>query len=124
MTLEAPDPGGPHSQDRRLQSLVYELDKKVHALELSAATHNLEVAYLKGEVVGIRSSTASSFEVKAASELVNERLNSLQKEASTGIKALHDQVAGIKSILIWFAAAVGLALIGAGMRLLLKGPVL
>jgi hypothetical protein len=107
-------------QDRRLQTLVHDLDKKVHALELSDRTHGLDVNYLKGEVAGIRSSTATSFEVKAAIDLVNERLDSLRREATTGMDALRKEVGGIKSILIWFGGAVGLGLIAAGLRLLLR----
>lgn len=85
-----------------MQSLVYELDKKVHALELSDAAHKLDIAYAKGEIAGIRSSTATSFEVKAASDLTNERIEGIRKE-----------VAGIKSVLLWCAAAIVTAVLGA-----------
>lgn len=92
----------PHPQDRRLQTLVYELDKRVHGLETSDAMHKLEVAYLKGEVVGIRSSTATSSEVAAASQLTNERIIQLRNE-----------VHGIKSVMIWTAVTIVGIILGA-----------
>jgi hypothetical protein len=112
--------GGASPGDRRLQSLVYELDKKVHALELSDATHKLELAFLKGEIVGIRSTTASSFEVKAASELINANVTAVSAKVDSNDKLMNERLdqirkdfSGMRAILLWCAATVIGAIIAA-----------
>lgn len=81
--------------DRRLEGRVRELETKVQALELSDAQHKIEIATVKGELSGLRSSSATSHEVKAASELLNVQL-----------QYLHRDVAGIKTVLWWFVALI------------------
>ena len=95
--------------DRRLQSLYYELDKKVHTLELSDVTKSLEISALKGEVMGLRTTAATSTEMNAAAKFLELKL-----------EHLHKDLAAIKTILMWGGGLVLAGVIGAVLRLVLK----
>lgn len=88
--------------DRRLQTVVAELAAKVHSLELLSATNAIKVAGLDGEIRGIRSTTATSIEVKAASDILTLKLDHV-----------HADLAGIRSIMTWTLAFVATSVIGA-----------
>ncbi len=106
--------------DRRIQSVVYDLDKKVHALELSDATNKMEVAYLKGEVAGIRSSTASSFEVQAASKLMTQTVDAVANDlkhdnvlTNQRLDVLSKDLGQLRALLIWGAVTLVAAIVAA-----------
>lgn len=106
--------------DRRLQTLVYDLDKKVHALELTNAAHVSDLSYLKGEIAGIRSSTASSFEVKVASELINANVAAVSAKVDANDRLMNERLdqirkdfTGTRAVLLWVAGALVLAVLGA-----------
>lgn len=108
------------TQDRRLQSLVYDLDKKVHALEVKGAATELELAHMKGEIIGIRTSTASSFEVKAAGELINQNIANVSLKVDSNDKLVNERldqirkdVAGMRTMLLWIAGAIASAIFAA-----------
>lgn len=107
-------------QDRRLQSIVYELDKKVHALEVSEAAHKLEVVYLKGEIAGMRSTTATSFELKAASDLINSSITNVSARVEANDKLLNERLDQVRkdfsrltTVLLWCAATLVVTVISA-----------
>lgn len=90
------DDGG--VSDRRIEGRVRELELKVHTLELSDAQHKIEIAALKGEINGIRSTTASSFEVKAASDLLRAEVKGQFEVANNQLATMHKDLSTIKSI--------------------------
>lgn len=84
--------------DRRLEGRVRELETKVHTLELSDAQHKVEIAGLRGELVGLRSSSASSFEVKAASDLLRAEVKGQFEVANNQLGNMHKDLTTIKTI--------------------------
>lgn len=118
-----PENNEQHSQqDRRLQSLVYELDKEVHALKTQDATKTLQITQLQGEISGLRASTASSFEVAAATKLIGEQIAGVKAELASDRKLTEERmsqlskdVAGMRRVLLWVAATFAGAII-AGIK--------
>lgn len=88
--------------DRRVEGRVRELENRVHTLELSDNGNKIEIATIKGEINGLRSSSATSTELKSASELLNVRLDHLHKDLSA-----------IKSILWLFIGLIVTGFVGA-----------
>jgi hypothetical protein len=84
--------------DRRLEGRVRELENKVHTLELSDAQHKIEISGLKGEINGLRSSSASSFEVKAASDLLRAEVKGQFEVANNQLGNMHKDLTTIKTI--------------------------
>lgn len=99
--------------DRRLEGRVRELEIKVHTLELSDAQHKVEIAGLRGEITGLRSSSASSFEVKAASDLLRAEVKGQFEVASNQLGNLHKDLSTIKAIGWSFIFLVVAGFIGA-----------
>jgi hypothetical protein len=91
-----------HYNDRRIEGRVRELENKVQVLETSDALRQIKFAYLEGEVDGLRSSSASSADLLAATKLIDVRFDMLSKE-----------VGGIKSIGWTFIVVIVVGFIGA-----------
>lgn len=84
--------------DRRLEGRVRELEQKVHTLEISDGQHKVEIAGLRGEISGLRSSSASSFEVKAASDLLRAEVKGQFEVANNQLGNMHRDLTTIKTI--------------------------
>lgn len=84
--------------DRRLEGRVRELEGKVRGLELSDAQHKIEIAGLRGEITGLRSSSASSFEVKAASDLLRAEVKGQFEVSNHQLGNMHKDLTTIKAI--------------------------
>lgn len=81
--------------DRRLETRVRDAELKLHTLEISDAQHKLEIARLTGEISGLRSSSATSDQVRSVSDILELRLDTMAKD-----------VASIKTVGWWFIGLI------------------
>lgn len=108
--------------DRRLRTTVDNLAQRVHDIELAHATQKGELSTVKGQVDTLIRTTATAADVKAASALSTAEVKGASDLLTNKIDTLSKEVSGIKSYIAAFAGAVLLAVLAAVLAGVFKTP--